>query len=68
MVDPAKKASPAPVVSFTSTLRPGQTPRSPVQSAYTAPWLPMVTIIQGIRALRIFRARISFSSSGVFSE
>ena len=69
MVAPAKKASPAPVVSFTSTLRPGHAPRSAACSRRTPPpGSPMVTIIRGISgAADLVRARISFSSSGVFS-
>ena len=67
MVAPAKKASPAPVVSCTSTRVAGQMPLSPSISAYTAPCSPMVTIIRGMRALRTFSRRSSSISAGVFS-
>ena len=68
MVTPAKKASPAPVVSFTSTFLAGHQPSSPSFVAYTAPCAPIVTTMRGICALRMRAARSLCISSGVLSS
>ena len=68
MVTPAKNASPAPVVSFTSTLFAGHQPSSPSIVAYTAPCAPIVTTMRGISAPRMRTARMRCISSGVLSS
>ena len=64
MQTPAKKASPHPVVSTTSTFWGGTTPFSPVRLAKTAPWPPMVTTIWGTSPSWIRPFRVSSSVSG----
>ena len=63
-----KKASPAPVVSLTSTCFAGQTPLSPSIVAYTAPCSPIVTTMRGICAAFMRRDSISAISAGVLSS